>query len=387
MTTKENEPEKKTAEEQEAIDQTTLFDAVSGAIDEVTITPENKDDDNPDDGADPDGTPDNDDGTPDGSDDDGSDKDDGNEEEPEGGKPKDEEGAADDDAAGKTKDDGVPEKEDGKTGDADETGDGVSDKLDPVNDPIPESTNEKTAERIKSLIGLVKGKNDSEAQRDEIVDRIQETGTDPEQYANTLGFLQMYNSTDPAIRKQALEVARGVVKELALELGEGASVTSLSDHDDLQAEVEAGTLTEARAIEMAATREQKVLTDSRVAATVARESEVATTNANIVTGTAQLDAAEAIFRTDKNYVAMRPTFINLLKPVLKRTNPTEWGAAAQEVYAQVKLLPVATTTTPKPKQKPKNTPLRPKGDAGSGSNKKPEGGTAVDAVNDALANM
>jgi len=374
------------------IDETALYDAVSGAIDEVTITPEKKDDDddegteNDDEsGADVAGKTDEDDADAAGSGDAGT-ATEGDKESAEEGKTADEKDAGDDSAAADSESGDDPKKKDDEAGGKPKVGDDPADKADPVNDPIPESTNEKTAERIKSLIGLVKDKSGSEDQRNEIVEQIQATGTDPEQYANTLGFLKLYNSKDSAQRKQALDVARGIVKELALELGEGASVTKLSDHDDLQAEVEAGTLTETRATEIASTRERQKLQDSRDAAAATKDDDTETTNANIVAGKNQLDALETELRTnDKDYADLREQFIGLLKPFLRRTHPTEWGEAAREVYDQVKLMP--RTAVSKPKPKPKNTPLRPKQSAGGGSDKKTEAEDAVGAVTDALANM
>ena len=261
-----------------------------------------------------------------------------------------------------------------------------AEKVDPVNDPIPESTNEKTSERIKSLIGIIKEKETAEVQRDEILDEINATGAQPEQYAATLGFLKLYNSTDATERKQALVVARGLVKELALDLGEGASVADLGEYDDLAAEVETGKLTEERALEIAGQRDAKALQDSRGEQARNKQDDTALTNQNLLAGRKQLDSFEGAMKSaDKNYAKIRPAFIKLLKPVLKRTHPTEWGAAALELYEEVKLLPLSEQ--PKPKPKPKNEPLRPKSDTGGGADPTPEAGSAVDAIDQALANM
>ena len=82
---------------------------------------------------------------------------------------------------------------------------------------------------------------------------------------------------------------------------------------------------------------------------------------------------------------LRPAFVKLLAPILKRTHPTEWGAAAQEVYDQVKdFVPAAA---PKPKAKPKNEPLRPKQSAGGSDGKTSEADDVLGAVDAALANM
>ena len=354
-----------------------LLAAVSAAVDEQTTTPEKDDDNADDDTGEEDDAGEDDEGEDDGAE--------GNEEDDAEGKPKDEEDDESDEDSEDDGGDGSADSDD-KDGDTEKPGDDDAADADHVNDPIPEATNEKTATRIRSLIELVKGKDASEAQRDEIVERITDTGADPEQYANTLGFLKLYNSADVKDRKTALEVMRGMVKELALDVGEGASVTKLEDHDDLQAEVEAGTLTEKRAIEIAATRERQTMTDNRTAADNAKTETATQTQQNIATGKGQLDTLEASLRTNEaNYAALRPMFIGVLKSVLKRTHPTEWGVAAQEVFEQVKLANPNVAATPKPK--PKNTPLRPKQGAGGGNDKKTEGGDALDAVNEALDNM
>ncbi len=386
MTTPEDKPVEQTPEEKataEAAEETELFDAVSGAIDEVTITPEKKDDDTTElennesgDGGDDDTAP------VESSSDTGAADNEGDEEKPPVGEPKDKDATdVDGETPGDEGGDDAPKKDD-KPGDDTPGGDEPSPELDPLNDPIPESTNEKTAERIKSLIGLVKSSNESVGQRDEILEQITQTGTDADQYANTLGFLKLYNSKDTGERKQALEVARGLVKELALELGEGSTVTKLSDHEDLSAEVEAGTLSEARALEIAATREADKLRTAKDEATATAATTESTTQQNLATGKAQLDVFETAARADENYAKIRPQFIKLLGPILKRTHPADWGAAAQEVYDQVKTFTPAAA----PKPKPKNTPIRPKQGAGA-DGQTSDDDTALGAVDAALANM
>lgn len=374
-------------EEEQAAD---LYKAVSDAVDEATPTPtpekkdEATDNENSDD---PDGKTDSGDGTEVSTDGDTpADEGKGDTEKSEEGSKTDEDGKPVDGDVDKTKSGDGAEKEDGEDGIKPKEGDDAEKELDPVNDPIPESTKEETATRIKSLIGIIKEKETAEVQRDEILDEINATGAEPEQYAATLGFLKLYNSDNTTDRKQALLVARGLVKELALDLGEGASVVSLDDHDDLKAEVEAGTLTEVRALEVAAQRDAKVMQDARDEATRNKQDETTLTNQNILAGRKQLDSFEGAMKSaDTNYMKIRPTFLKMLKPVLKRTHPTEWGAAALELYEQVKTLPIQEQ--PKPKPKPKHEPLRPKGDTGGGGDPKPEAGSAVDAVSAAIENM
>jgi len=381
----EKKPDDK-PEEPKELDETALFDAVSEAVDEVTITPESKDDNETNTDDEPGDTDGEADSTVDADSDTGTATDEGDTEESPSGEPKDKDAEdVDGEAAGDEGGDDAATK-DGKPGTDTPGGDEPPPELDPINDPIPESTNEKTAERIKSLIGIIKGSNESVEQRDEILEQITQTGTDADQYANTLGFLKLYNSTDATQRKQALEVARGLVRELALELGEGSTVTKLSDYEDLSAEVEAGTLSETRALEIAATREADKLRNAKSEAATTANDTASQTQQNIVTGKGQLDTFETAIRaSDDNYAKIRPQFVKLLAPILKRTHPTDWGVVAQEVYDQVKdFVPAAT---PKPKPKPKNTPLRTKQGAGGGADKTEDTDSALGAVDAALANM
>jgi hypothetical protein len=258
-------------------------------------------------------------------------------------------------------------------------------KADPINDPIPESTKAETATRIKALIDIAKDNTERADQANEIVERITATGADPDQYANTLGFLTLYNSEDPAQRKQALAAAEGVVRELRIELGEG-TVDLLDNHDDLKAKVEAGTLPQEDAVEIAVGREKKVLSDARTAnanATTARDEE---TEALITAGKTQLTTLEATLKaSDTEYARLRPTFIALLRPALRKTHASDWGEVAQEIYVAVKKAnpkPAAVVTP-----LPKNTPLRPKSSGGGSESKEAGPDSALEAVNAALGSM
>jgi hypothetical protein len=359
----------------------TLYDAVSSAIDEVT--PET-DDDN-DDTNEPTDTGDESE-VPAGGDTPAPETE-GDTEEPAEGSETDEDKSADDGEGDSTESGDETEGEDDGDGDKPKEGDDLAEDPDPVNDPIPESTNEKTKARIESLIGIIKDKESAEVQRDEIVDQIVSTGAQPEQYAATLGFLKLYNSTNTEERKQALTVARGLVKELALELNEGTTVVNLDDHADLLAEIEAGTLTEARAKEIAANRDAEALRTSKQTAANERKETDSQTKTNVKKGVTQLDAFETAMRADvnENYDVVRPAFIRVLRPALKRSHPSEWGEVAREVYEQIKTLSVTAQTKPKPK--PKNQPLRPTGGGGGGATKTAEAGSAVEALDAALDNL
>ena len=278
-------------------------------------------------------------------------------------------------------------EDEGGEGDGDEAGaDESGVQPDHINDPIPETTNEKTAERIKGLIEIAKEQTARAEQGEEIVAAITQTGADPEQYTNTLTFLSLYNSTDPATRRQALEVARGVVRELSVELGEG-SAELLAGHEDLQARIEEGTLTEQDAVELATVREQKKLQDARAEQASTKQTQKQTAEQAVESGKAALSAYGESMANDPTYVALYPTYVPLLRAALRHVHPEDYAAVAKDVYEELKS---RVPATPAPATVPKKQPLRAKQSAGGGGGgpKKDESPkSALEAMDDALGGL
>lgn len=375
-----------------------LYDAIDAAITEVSPQQENTDDENESDDAvgESGGSGESDDdagddqsaaATGDGDSADADAENEGDEEDAPGGDAAAAESGADDGEAGEDEGDDGAETGTGKAGDDEGKGDEPVGAPDPVNDPIPASLKKETQERIKSLIGIAKEAQTHTQQRDEIVSRITETGATPEQYANTLGFLKLYNSDNVEERKTALQVARGIVRELSVELGEG-SADLLASHDDLKADIEAGTITEARAVEIATAREKTKLANDRKAAKDETETQQQTMNRLLEQGKTDLNNLEEVLKASPEYTELRPKYVAILKPILKRTHPSEWGTVARETYAAVKAnftpAPVTTPTTTTP---PKNQPLRAKQGAGGGTGKKSEVKSALEAIDAAILGM
>ncbi len=379
-----NESEETTTE----VTDEALLDVISDAVDEVSDEPET-DDDNGDD--DEQSSTDDDAGTTEGESEQDGEADSDSADDGDSGNEDD--GAADSgDSADSDEEDGdgdAGSEDEGDAGGDDDSGsdDDSADEADPINDPIPESTNEKTKERIQSLIGIAKEQTAAADQGREILAAIESTGADPQQYAATLAFIKLYNSDKPDDRRQALEAARGVVHELTLELGEDASdIISYKTHDDLAAEVEAGNLTEKHAQEIAVTRAREKLQQSRNDAATENDNRTKETSRLVAAGKEQLNNLETTLNaSDPDYKTLRPTFISMLKPVLRKTHPEDWGTVAQELYVQLKAS--NPQVTPKPKPKPKNQPLRPRGDAGNSNNKKSEPSSGLEALDEALDSM
>ncbi len=387
----ENENEVVETEETE-VDESGLLDAISEGIDEVSPHIEDDDDDDAQKPADDAGTTEGE-SEPEGEADneptddepaDGSGTEDGAAEGDGDGDSDESDDGSDGDGEGEGEGDAVSGKPEGEP-DGDENADDATEP-DHINDPIAEGTNEKTAERIKGLIDIAKEQTARAEQGDEVIAAITGVGCDPEQFTNTLGFLQLYNSKDPVQRKQALEVARGVVHELSIELGEG-SADLLAKHDDLAAEVEEGTLTQKRAVEIATQRERQALQTSRTEHQQQKDDDEAEGNRLMQLGKDQLTAFENENKSDPAYEALYPTFRGILADTLKGgVHPDRWKETAQRIYNRLKAnYTPAPTPDPVP---PKKQPRRAKQVAGGGGGgKKPEPQSAVEAVNDALGGL
>jgi len=393
MGTENETPEVEGQENETEFSEAGLLDAVSEAMDEVTIAPDGENDanesgsenDEPNDNgdaADAAGVVSEDEPKESGNDDSG------NEEESQGRSETDEEGGSESgEDTGEAGGDDPAAADDPNAGK--DKGDASTDDGDPLNDPVPESLNESTQKRIHSLIDIAKERTTEAEQGQEIISAVVDAGADPDQFANTLGFLKLYNSSDEVDRKAALKAARGVVRELSLELGEGANVVDLTAHPDLVAEVEANQLTEERALEIASQRELQTLNTDRSNYTAEQRKSQEQTQANITVGKTQLNTFEQTMRAADAtaYDAIRPHFIRVLGPVLRRTHPSEWGAVAKETYeAFGKFVPApATEPKPKPKVPPEGErPLRPKGQGGGSNNKESEPKSALEAMNRGL---
>jgi hypothetical protein len=132
-------------------------------------------------------------------------------------------------------------------------------KADPVNDPIPKDLKPQTQERIRALISTTKEATAESARIkqdfDYMVEGVKATGASPEQYGETLSWLALFNSSDPAQQEKALELVESVAERLATFLGKDRAVGDpLSAHADLKEAVAKGQVTPQYAKEIARTR-------------------------------------------------------------------------------------------------------------------------------------
>jgi hypothetical protein len=267
-------------------------------------------------------------------------------------------------------------------------------KPDPVNDPIPKELKKETQERIRTLIDTTKTVT---AERDELkqnfdymIGGLQATGATPEQYSETLSWLSLFNSNDPAQQTKALELVESVAERLATLLGKERQVGDpLKAHADLQEAVRTGKLTPDYAKEIARTRNgQQFRTELT---TTARTQQQQVDQAKQVETQARTDltALEDALRSvdGTEYDSIKATIVPILKPVMAALNPAQWKQKFSEAYKAEKdrrAAAKATRSAARPAV-PANQPLR--------AGKNPAGGqsrpvsSAAEAMNAALASM
>lgn len=264
-------------------------------------------------------------------------------------------------------------------------------KPDALNDPIDKTLKAPTQERIRTLITTAKeataAREKAETDFNFLVQGVQSTGASPEQYGETLSWLALFNSQDPTQQGKALELAETVCDRLATLLGRERTVGDpLAEHADLKDAVAKGHVTAQYAKEIARTRNSQSfrgqLNDN--AATEARN--VAAREAELTTARNDLTDLEAtLASTDPNWAQHKQILVAALKPVFAALPPKEWKAKFTEAYRQIRAqnLPVARKA-----KIPANQSMRPGRSAGGGgAGVKPQHGSALDAMNDALAGM
>jgi len=257
--------------------------------------------------------------------------------------------------------------------------DGEAAQPDHVNDPIPKELAEKTQERIRSLADRVKvaeaGVTERTGELDEMITMVQDTGTTGEQYGQVLGFMKLFNSTDEADQRAAFAVMQTELATMAAKLGETIpGVDPLAAHADLQAEIEAGTLTGDRAIEIANTRTREAASAAITKTNTAEAAASDDINQAITDAKTELATFENAHKTsDPRWLEKKAILVPALRSVMRTIHPSLWKSTFEESYNKL-VLPDAVAPTPKPKVP---EPLRPKAPAG-GSTKQPS--TMAEAI-------
>lgn len=198
---------------------------------------------------------------------------------------------------------------------------------------------------------------------DYVMSRVVETQSSPDQFDKTLEYLALVNrgaGGDMAALEQAWALIEPEIQVLANALGKEipGMVDPLAAHDDLRAEVEAGDLPRARALEIAKDRQRNAMQQS------ARESQQKTVEQQqaqqqaIDTGRQSLNelGAELQAADPARYAALGPVLVAKVKEITANHPPSEWAARAARAYAT---LPLPAAPAPRPAVG--HVPLRPTG--------------------------
>jgi hypothetical protein len=256
---------------------------------------------------------------------------------------------------------------------------------DPLNDPIPKDLKKETQERIRTLISTTK---EITAERDTIkrdfeylVQGVQATGASPQQYGETLSWLALFNSNDPAQQEKALELVESVADRLSTLLGKERSVGNpLANHPDLMAAVQQGQVAPKYAAEIARTRNAQGFRSQLQGQVRQEQTQQQQAAQELAASREALNQLEAQLKaTDPQYDAKRAALVPILKPLMANLPPAQRAAAFQQAYQNYQL-----PATAKPRV-PANQPMRAgKTPAGGGTR---QAGSMLDAVNGALAGM
>lgn len=231
-----------------------------------------------------------------------------------------------------------------KPGDKKE-GDGKDKKPDHLNDPMPEGLHERTRERITSLVGMVKDRDARITEQQELFDRVADTGVTPENFAQTLQVLRLFNSESIDDKRLAYKFLLQQAQQLAPLIGETLPGDDpLAGHDDLREAVAANSITQEYAEELARTRTRTAATkmagdEATRRASAAQEWETART-----TAVADLNKLHEKLKAEPGFAAKYKILVPTLKPVMARTHPSHWVAIFEAAYKDLKIeTPVAVT--------------------------------------------
>ncbi|PZS88155.1 hypothetical protein [Stenotrophomonas maltophilia] len=201
---------------------------------------------------------------------------------------------------------------------------------------------------------------------EDMVQMVVETGASPEQYGMALDYLGLIGKAqqgDMVAAEKAYTTMAGEMAALAKMLGKEVPGVHdpLANHQDLRAEVEAGDLPRARAVEIAGQRDRAAYTGSVERQRTESQQAVEQARQDAFDGLQAYDAE--MKATDPSYLAKREVLQGHVKAIMATYPPREWERRTAIAYASIKLpaQPAAATPTPAQPLQPRPGPIRPGG--------------------------
>ncbi len=202
---------------------------------------------------------------------------------------------------------------------------------------------------------------------DDLIGMVMETKASPDQYGAALDYLTLTNraaSGDRAAATKCFEIATAEVAAFAKLLGKEVPGVHdpLAAHPDLAKEVEDGDITRARALELAAARDQ-VKTGQARSDQARQQDEVQELAKQGTQALGQWDAQ--MLASDPTYQHKRPILSSIVAEIKATLHPSRWVEATKRAYAAIPAnagAPAAAPATPAAPAPAANTnALRPGG--------------------------
>ncbi|MFV7424001.1 hypothetical protein ACNPNN_13110 [Stenotrophomonas geniculata] len=201
---------------------------------------------------------------------------------------------------------------------------------------------------------------------EDMVKMVMDTGASPEQYGMALDYLGLIGKAqqgDMVAAEKAYTTMAGEMAVLAKMLGKEVPGVHdpLANHQDLRAEVEAGDLPRARAVEIAGQRDRAAYTGSVERQRTETQQAMTQAQRDAFDGLQAYDAE--MTAADPSYLAKRDILQVHVNEIMAKYPPREWERRTAIAYASIKLPAQAATATPTPAPpvQPRPGPVRPSG--------------------------
>lgn len=201
---------------------------------------------------------------------------------------------------------------------------------------------------------------------EDMVQMVVETGASPEQYGMALGYLGLIGKAqqgDLVAAEKAYEVMGKEYAALAKMLGKEAPGIHdpLANHQDLRAEVEAGDLPRARAVEIAGQRDRAAYTGNVERQRTESQQAAEQAEQRGIEWLKRFDAEMA--QEDPSYAAKRPQLNEAVRQIREQYHPSEWAQRTALAYARIQAPAAAAPAVAAPAApvQPRPGPVRPSG--------------------------
>lgn len=244
-----------------------------------------------------------------------------------------------------------------------------------MSEPLPKGTAIRTNERFQMLVSGIKERDAKLAelepraqQGDELIQHITGSGMNAEQFGAALTYAKMIRSSNISDLERAHNFLMGELDGLRQKMGlSKAGEDPLAAHKDLQDAVAANQITRQHAVELAQHRGRGAAAERLTAAERQAQTEQMQYQQAWEEGRQALTALGNELRaSDPRYAEKEAIIRPNLQSFLQNVPPQNWAAVTRNLFANVKLPPVAATQAPATAAAARGPqPLRPKPGVGA----------------------